>query len=115
MNAPDREKLISLLQETKLNDIQTQIIQLLDDKYTNPRHGHFKDWKNIYQSLPACIATQTNLHTDTVSIGQAADISSERKKTLEEKAKSTVRIKISRLIDMVRRIFSMAKKSACRQ
>ena len=87
MIAPDREKLFSALENTRLKSVQSQLMQLLDERYANPRHGHFHDWNKIFQTLPDCIASQTNLQNDTVSIGQAADISSENKKNLENKLK----------------------------
>ena len=87
MIAPDREKLFLALENTRLKCIQPQLIQLLDERYANPRHGHFKDWKKIYQSLPACTASKTNIDIDTVSIGQANDISSDKKHILDNKLK----------------------------
>ena len=88
MIAPDREKLLSALEKTSLKGIQSQLMQLLDEKYANPKHGHFKDWETVYQSLPTCVASQTDLHTDIVSIGQTDDIPSEKIQILEEKLKN---------------------------
>jgi len=81
----DRERLIELLNESRLKSIQSKIIALLDEKYANPKHGHFNDWKNIVESLPDFQSSDTNLELDTVSIGNQDDISDEQKQLLKER------------------------------
>lgn len=87
MTSPDREALAAALHDSKLQKHQTDILSLLDEKYENPRHGHFKDWKNTYLALPAISSTKTDFHQDTVIIGSPNDIAFDDKEFLKEKLK----------------------------
>jgi tRNA (mo5U34)-methyltransferase len=79
MIPPDRSKLITALNESKLKNVRTEILALLDYKYANPKHGHFDDWKNIFESLPQLTAKETTLNQDVISIGSSADISAKQR------------------------------------
>ncbi|MEJ2115294.1 MAG: tRNA 5-methoxyuridine(34)/uridine 5-oxyacetic acid(34) synthase CmoB [Gammaproteobacteria bacterium] len=87
MIPPDRTRLIEALNASKLKDVQSKILALLDEKYANPKHGHFNDWKNIYEILPEIITTESNFDEDTVLIGNKNDISLEQKQLLEANLK----------------------------
>ncbi len=87
MIPPDRIKLIEALHASKLKDVQSKILALLDEKYANPKHGHFNDWKDIYESLPEILATESNFGEDTVLIGKENDISLAQRKLLEAQLK----------------------------
>ncbi len=87
MIPPDRTNLYEALNTSKLNNVQLKILSLLDEKYANPKHGHFSDWKDIYESLPEIIATETNFGEDTILIGNGNEISLEKKQLLEAKLK----------------------------
>ena len=45
MIPPDRAELVCALNNTRLKYIQFEVLAILDEKYENPRHGHFKDWR----------------------------------------------------------------------
>ncbi len=87
MIAPDREKLKLALNGSKLENIKKHIIHLLDEKYANPKHGHFNDWRYILESLPSLKSSQSDFNSDEITIGQEGDISVQQKEFLEEKLK----------------------------
>ncbi len=87
MTAPDRTRLADVLNASKLQEIQSQILTLLDNKYANPKHGHFNDWKEIVESLPDLTTTETNLDEDAIIIGSSADISQEQSNHLKAQLK----------------------------
>ncbi len=87
MIAPDREKLRLALENTMLKDVQTHLLKFLDEKYANPKHGHFKDWLHIYQSLSEYKVSQCDFNQDAISLGHVEDISFSQKQELEEKLK----------------------------
>ena len=87
MIPPDRASLISELTESNLTQCQSEIIALLDEKYANPKHGHFIDWQSTYESLPEISATATDLSQDSIVIGDSDDLATENKDLLEEKLK----------------------------
>jgi len=87
MIPPDRAELVSALNNTRLKDIQSEVLALLDEKYANPKHGHFKDWRKILESLPDLSPSTTELNTDTITIGDSGDISSELRLFLEAQLK----------------------------
>jgi tRNA (mo5U34)-methyltransferase len=87
MIPPDRSKLITALNGSKLKNACEDILALVGDKYANPRHGHFDDWKNIVEALPELIASTTELNQDVVLIGDSADISTQQSQLLEAKLK----------------------------
>jgi len=87
MFATQRLKLIQALDGSGLADYQVELIRLLDDKYANPQHGHFKDWQGIIESLPNLTASTTDLEQDAPIIGVEEDISPLLKQSLEEKLK----------------------------
>jgi len=87
MFPPDRSELISALNNSSLKEAESSIVALLDDKYANPKHGHFNDWKNIVELLPNHQASETKLDKDSISIGNLKDISPEDRNVLEEKLK----------------------------
>ncbi|MEM7402321.1 MAG: hypothetical protein AAF304_10275, partial [Pseudomonadota bacterium] len=78
MSVPDHEKLITALDNSYLKKIRCEVIGLLDEKYTNPRHGHFEEWKSIFESLTPHKASFTDFNQDAVVIGAASDISHHR-------------------------------------
>ncbi|MFK7816705.1 MAG: tRNA 5-methoxyuridine(34)/uridine 5-oxyacetic acid(34) synthase CmoB [Gammaproteobacteria bacterium] len=87
MIAPDRKELASALSSTKLKICQDEILSLLDEKYADPKHGHFKDWKRIFETLPNISASSTELNNDTILIGNPDDVSLEQKLSLEASLK----------------------------
>jgi tRNA (mo5U34)-methyltransferase len=87
MIPPDRAELVSALNNTRLKNIQSEILALLDEKYANPKHGHFKDWRNILESLPELTSNSTDLNKDAIMIGDLYDISSEQSQLLEAQLK----------------------------
>ncbi len=87
MIAPDREQLAQALASTRLKDVEYEILSLLDSKYANPKHGHFKDWRKILTALPDIDTSSTNLNKDTIMFGDARDISAEQKLLLEAQLK----------------------------
>ena len=87
MIPPDRATLIVALTDSELKPCQPEILALLDEKYTNPKHGHFIDWRNTYESLPELSSTITDLNQDIVVIGNSDDITLLEKELLEEKLK----------------------------
>lgn len=87
MIPPDRTELVSALNSTRLKDIQSEILALLDEKYANPKHGHFKDWQKILQSLPDLTSSSTDLNQETIKVGDSSDISSDQKRLLETQLK----------------------------
>ena len=87
MKPPDRARLIDVLTDSDLQKCQSEIIALLDEKYANPKHGHFVDWKNTYESLSELSATTTDFNQDAIVLGTSDDISSQDKGLLEEKLK----------------------------
>ncbi len=88
MIPPDRTELVSALNNTRLKDIQSEVLALLDEKYANPKHGHFKDWRKILESLPSFVSSSTDLNQDTITIGDLNDISSEERQLLEAQLKA---------------------------
>ena len=87
MIPPDRAELVSALNNTRLKNIQSEILALLDEKYANPKHGHFKDWRNILESLPELTSNSTDLNKNAIMIGDLYDISSEQSQLLEAQLK----------------------------
>ncbi|QMU60496.1 MAG: tRNA 5-methoxyuridine(34)/uridine 5-oxyacetic acid(34) synthase CmoB [Gammaproteobacteria bacterium] len=87
MISPDREALVSALKDSKLKEQQIEILTLLDEKYENPKHGHFKDWRNTYESLPVLNSTETDFHQDTIIIGNPDDIALNEIDSFEKKLK----------------------------
>ena len=87
MIAPDRKELASALESTRLKSAQHDILRLLDEKYADPKHGHFKDWKKVLETLPNIASNFTDLNNDTVVFGDSSDISSEQKLSLEASLK----------------------------
>ena len=87
MIAPDRDKLKLALNGSKFEKINKHITDLLDEKYANPRHGHFNDWREILESLPLHKASQSDFSCDEITIGQEGDISAQQKESLEKKLK----------------------------
>lgn len=87
MTQPDRSELVNALSTTRLKDTQSEILRLLDDKYANPKHGHFNDWQKILESLPELTSTTTDLNKDAIQIGSPVDISTDQKHFLEAQLK----------------------------
>lgn len=87
MSAPDRANLIEALDDTALGEIRTEIIQLLDEKYSNPKHGHFNQWKSIVDNLNTHDASQADLGSDAILIGNAKDISDQDREKLIQQLK----------------------------
>ena len=82
MIPPDRTSLKQALSASKLKNVESKMLALLDEKYANPKHGHFNDWKDIYESLPEIIATETDFGEDTVLMGNENDISLDQQRQL---------------------------------
>ncbi len=87
MIAPDRDMLSQALEATRLKEVQHEILNMLDEKYANPKHGHFKDWQNIIEALPNIHSSSTDLSKDIVTLGKSSDVSLEEKGTLEAQLK----------------------------
>ncbi len=87
MIPPDREEFIEALNASRLKTIQPKIVALLEDKYANPKHGHFNDWKNIVESLPDITATETDLAKGMIVIGNSKDIALEQRQLLKAQFK----------------------------
>ncbi len=88
MIAPDRKELASALDSTNLKSAKHDILNLLDEKYANPKHGHFKDWQKIFETLPNISSSLSDLNKDTVLLGNSEDASSEQKLSLEASLKA---------------------------
>ena len=84
----DREQLIDALNNTKLSEIQQELITQLDKRYANPLHGNFKDWQKIIESLPELTPSVINLDQDAPVIGDAGNCSEDLSNLLEEKLKN---------------------------
>ena len=87
MIPPDRATLISALTNTELERYQSEILTLLDEKYSNPKHGHFIDWQNTYETLPEFRGTETDLSQDAIVIGNSDGLTIQDKELLEDKLK----------------------------
>lgn len=87
MVAAERLKLMQALKDTRLDDYQIELVRLLDEKYTNPKHGHFEDWKRIVESLPELKASTTDLDQKAPAIGCPDDMSFETKLSFEAQLK----------------------------
>jgi tRNA (mo5U34)-methyltransferase len=87
MTAPDRKMLLNALECSKLNEVKHEILNMLDEKYANPRHGHFKDWQNSFDSLLNVKSSRTDLGLDTITFGDSKDVSSEQKALLASQLK----------------------------
>jgi len=87
MNAPDRANLLAALDDSALNAYRAEILNLLDERYNHPKHGHFKEWKEVYQNLTTYHASVTDFKADLVSIGKKEDISESERANLENKLK----------------------------
>lgn len=87
MLPPDRARLISLLTDSNLKQCRSEILTLLDEKYANPKHGHFVDWQNTFESLPELASTTTDLSQDSIVFGDSGDITQQDQSLLEEKLK----------------------------
>lgn len=83
MIPPDRTELLNALDSTRLKNIRSEMLALLDDKYANPKHGHFNDWREAYEALPNLTMSTTDLSQDTILIGDKDDITSGQKQLLE--------------------------------
>lgn len=84
----DRELLIELLNDTKLEAASKELIERLDDKFANPKHGKFIEWQNIIESLPELTPSIIELHDDAPIIGLADDCTQNDQDSLEEKLKA---------------------------
>lgn len=87
MIPPDRSKLITALNGSNLKNVQTEILALLENKYANPKHGYFNDWKNIFEALPDLNASVTEFNQDVIIIGNSIDISAKQRQLLEAQLK----------------------------
>ena len=87
MFTAQRARLIEKLCDSGLAKHQVEIIRLLDAKYADPKHGHFKDWQRIVESLPNLDASTTDFDQDAPLIGSADDISPTLKQSLASKLK----------------------------
>jgi len=83
MRSPDRDKLKVALQGTALEEFEFELFSLLDEKYANPKHGHFEDWKKTFISLPDLTTNTTDFNQNTIQLGCADEISLSEKKDLE--------------------------------
>ena len=88
MSAPDRAELIAALDNSNLKAFRSEIIRLLDEKYTNPKHGHFNEWKSIFESLVPYTASITDLNHGAIVVGAASDISQQQGEELKNKLKA---------------------------
>lgn len=87
MTPPDRAALVSALNASELKPCESEILTLLDEKYENPKHGHFIDWKNTYESLPEISSTLTDFSKDAVAIGHNENLTRLEKDLLKKKLK----------------------------
>lgn len=87
MNAPDRANLLAALDDSALKAYQSEILSLLDERYSNPKHGHFRDWKEVYENLTNHHASVTDFNADLVSVGKKEDISESERADLENNLK----------------------------
>ena len=85
MSAPDRAQLVSTLESSNFKDYGKALIELLDDKYRNPKHGHFNEWKNIYNSLAAHYTTRSVYDQNTIVLGDQSDLSNTQLEALKQK------------------------------
>ena len=90
MIAPDRAELLAALDDSALKKHRPDYIALLDERYANPKHGHFNDWNSIFENLKSHQASVTELKSDMVVIGDTHDISSQEKDNLEKDLKKLV-------------------------
>ncbi len=88
MNAPDRAELITALENSNLKSSTSEIIELLDGKYSNPKHGHFNQWKEIYDSLTTHDVSLTDFNQDAIVIGESSDLSDKNIEELKRKLKA---------------------------
>ena len=85
MRAPDRAELITALEKSNLKSFVPEIVDLLDEKYSNPKHGHFNEWKSIYESLSPQTVSLTNFNQDAIIIGARSDLSEKKVEQLKRK------------------------------
>ena len=88
MKLADRSRFIELLKGTRLETFQFELINQIDHKYTNPKHGSFDDWGNLIESLPAVTPSLINLNQSGPIIGERNDCSSETREIIENKLKA---------------------------
>lgn len=87
MLSADHLRFTQALNDSGLAAYQVELVSMLEEKYTYPKHGHFEDWKEIVESLPDIKATDTDLSRYAPKIGCAEDITPELKDSLETKLK----------------------------
>ena len=77
-----------MLNESELQKYQSEIIHLLDDKYVNPKHGNFEEWRQIYISLNDHEPSTVELDLSAIKLVRANDISIAEQKKLKAQLKS---------------------------
>ncbi len=84
MSPADRRLFLEQLNTTRLKLFQDELLNQLDDKYTNPEHGNFNDWQHVIESLPEITPSVIDLGQDAPVIGNSNDCAPEVRNSLKE-------------------------------
>ena len=80
----DRDRFVDLLANTKLHGALGELLEMLDDKYANPKHGNFKDWQEIIESLPKITPSTLDFNQAAPVIGSQNDCTPAIQTSLKE-------------------------------
>ena len=85
---PGRSQLAALLEHTRLEGFQAELMDRLDRRYAHPGHGNFHDWQRILESLPDISPSFVDLDQAAPVIGSAADCTVQHGVLLEQGLKA---------------------------
>lgn len=88
MSPADRRLFVEQLNSTRLKDSQDELLNQLDYKYANPKHGNFNNWQHVIKSLPEITPSVIDLGLDAPAIGDSNDCTPGVRKSLEENLKA---------------------------
>ncbi|MEE9573374.1 MAG: DUF1698 domain-containing protein, partial [Candidatus Neomarinimicrobiota bacterium] len=78
MIPPDQRRLEELLQVSRLKQYQKDLLLRLNQKYSDPKHGHFAVWCSQLESLPTISPSRVDIKQDAPVIGHQSDCSVEQ-------------------------------------